>query len=627
MNNSRVADGQQVERKLAAILAADVVGYSRLMGVDETGTIAQLKALRNELMAPCIARHRGRTIKLMGDGTLVEFASVVEAVECAVEIQQATTARQTGIAEEKQLAFRIGINLGDVIIDGGEVYGDGVNIAARLETLAESGGLCISGMVHDQIRDKLPYAFEDRGEQTVKNITRPVHIYALSTASIIALPPAGDAARPADLLPIPEAQTGPHLQAMRADKSEQALGEGSTPPALPDMPSIAVLPFTNMSGAPEQSYFADGITEDIITGLSRLRWLFVIARNSSFAYKDRSVDVRQIARELGVRYILEGSVRAAGGRIRVVGQLIDAGTGKHIWAEKYDRDIADIFAVQDEITDHVVAAIEPHLYEEEGVRVSGKPPGSIDAWGLVVRAMGLISKVGRRQNEEAQDLLRQAIAMEPSYARAHALLSWAVWWASLCYWVPDSREAYRQAAQHAEDAVSHDRGDPWAKMTFGLCLSTAGQHDRALVELQSALNLNPSFALGRTAYGWALLRAGRYDEAIAETGKAVRLSPTDSFAGIYTAIHGLALLGARHFEEALPHLRASVTAFAEYSGHYNTLISCCGHLGLIDEAQEFIAARSRVGPPLHLSVLRQNLGRFAHCEVFVEGMRKAGVPE
>ena len=599
MNRNRVAQAQQVERKLTAILAADVVGYSRLMGVDEAGTVARLKALRAEAVDPCIARRGGRTVKLMGDGALVAFASVVEAVACAVEIQQAIAAHQNAVAAERRIAFRLGVNLGDVILDEGELYGDGINLAARLQTMAEAGGLCMSGMVHEQVRDKLPYPFEDIGEQQLKNLTRPVRVYTLSPASIAALAQGGPAPRQSC----------------------------NNPPPLPDTPSIAVLAFTNMSGGPEQSHFADGISEDIITGLSRLRWLFVIARNSSFVYRDKAVDVRQVARELGVRYVLEGSVRAAGGRIRVVVQLIDAGTGKHIWAEKYDRDLADIFAVQDEITEHVVAAIEPRLYAEEGVRVSGRPPGSIDAWGLVVRAMGLISKVGRRQSDEAQALLHQAIAMDPTYARAHALLSWALWWASLCYWVPDTREGYRQAAQHAEDALAHDPGDPWARMTRGLGLSTAGQHDRALVELEAALALNPSFALGRTAHGWALLRAGRYDEAIAETGKAVRLSPADSFAGIYTAIHGLALLGARRFAEALPHLRASVSAFAEYSGHYNTLISCCGHLGLIDEAQEFIAARARVGPPLHLSVLRENLRHYAHCEVFVEGMRKAGVPE
>ena len=289
--------------------------------------------------------------------------------------------------------------------------------------------------------------------------------------------------------------------------------------------------------------------------------------------------------------------------------------------------LQDLFAVQDDITERVVAAVEPYLYAEEGFRASNRQPDSIDAWGLVVRALSLTNKVDRRQNREAQGLLRSAIALAPDYARAHALLSWAIWWAALCYWCPDTREGYRQAAAHVQDALSLDPSDPWARMVSGLCLSTGGQHDRALGELRTALNLNPSFALGHMAFGWALLRAGRFDEAIAETRQALSLSPLDSFSGFYTAIHGLALLGARRFEEALPFLRSSVAAFAEYSGHYNTLISCCGHLGLIEEAREYIAARNRIGPPLRLGVLRENLRRFAHREIFIDGLKKAGVPE
>lgn len=428
-------------------------------------------------------------------------------------------------------------------------------------------------------------------------------------------------------LAVVESHTRLSLRPARGPAPDQTTTPAPREPAALDRPSIAVLPFANLSADPEQDYLADGIAEDIITALARLRWLFVIARNSSFVYKGRPADVRQVARDLGVRYVLEGSVRTAGRRLRVTGQLIDAETGKHIWAERYDREVQDIFAVQDDITERVVAAVEPHLYAEEGFRASGKPPDSVDAWGLVVRAIGLINKVDRRQNGDAQDLLRRAVAMEPHYARAHALLGWAVMWAVYCYWYPDRVEGYRQAAEHAHDALSLDPGDPWARMVSGLCLSTAGQHDRALVELRTALDLNPSFALGRTAFGWALLRAGRFDEAIAETGRALRMSPRDSFSGFYTSIHGLALLGAERFAEALPFLRASVAAFVEYSGHYNSLISCCGHLGLHDEAQEFVAARNKVGPPLRLGVLRHNLGKFAHCEVFIEGLRKAGVPE
>jgi adenylate cyclase len=307
--------------------------------------------------------------------------------------------------------------------------------------------------------------------------------------------------------------------------------------------------------------------------------------------------------------------------------LVDAESAKHIWAQKYDRELEDVFAVKDEIADHVLAAVEPHLYAEEGSRAASQEPESIGTWGLAARALTMLNKLDRKQNREAQDLLRRAIAMEPRYARAHALLSWAVWWGTICQWYDDMPEGYRQAAAHAEDALAYDPSDPWARMVSGLCLSTAGQHERALDELMTALRLNPSFALGSMAFGWALLRAGHFDDAIAETGRALRMSPLDSFSGFYTAIHGLALLGAQRFEEALPYLRAAVAAFAEYPGHLNSLISCCGHLCLVEEAKEFIAARNRVGPPVRIAGLSRNMRYFAHYDVFVKGLRKAGVPE
>jgi len=427
-------------------------------------------------------------------------------------------------------------------------------------------------------------------------------------------------------LSIVEAHTKLPLRALLAAPPELATASPAVAAPL-EGPSIAVLPFANLGGDPEQEFFADGIAEDILTALTRLRWLLVIARNSSFVYKGRAVDVRQVARDLGVRYVLEGSVRASGGRLRVTSQLIDAESGKHVWAAKYDRELKDIFAVQDDITEHVVAAVEPQLYAEEGVRAASRPPDSIDAWGLVVRALGLINRMERRQNEEAQALLRRAIALEPGYARAHALLGWALWWATLHLWAEERAAAYRAAAAHAQDALALDPGDPWARMVSGLCLSTAGQHERALGELRGALALNPSFTLGHMAYGWALLRAGHSEQAITETARALQMSPVDSFSGFYTSVHGLALLAARRFEEALPFLRASVAAYPDYSGHYNTLISCCGHLGLVEEAHEFMSVRNRMTPPLRCSLLRQHLGKFSHCEVFIEGLRKAGVPE
>ena len=426
-------------------------------------------------------------------------------------------------------------------------------------------------------------------------------------------------------LVIVESHTGLKLRERPDAAAATAVTEA---PSVPDRPSIAVLPFGYLGGSPEQDYLADGITEDIITALARLRWLFVIARNSSFVYKGRAVDVRQVSRELGVRYALEGSVRTAGDRIRITSQLIEAETGKHIWAEKYDRELRDVFAVLDEITEQVVAAVEPHLYAEEGFRAGGKQPDSIDAWGLVVRALSLTSKIDRPQNEEARHLLRRAIDMDRGYARAHALLSWALWWAAYCYWLPDRPTGYRESAAEAEYAVSLDPNDPWARMTCGLSLSQAAQHERALAELRAALQLNPSFALGRMVFGWALCRAGESDAAVTETARALRMSPVDSFSGFYTSIHGLALLSAQRFDEALPHLRASVAALANFPGHYNTLISCCGHLGLTREAQDFIAIRGRMGPPLRLSVLDAAISdKFVNKDVLLDGLRKAGVPD
>ena len=374
-----------------------------------------------------------------------------------------------------------------------------------------------------------------------------------------------------------------------------------------------MLPFVNMSGNPEHEFFADGLTEDIITALARLNWLFVIARNSTFVYKNKPTDVREVARELGVRYVLEGSVRVADRRIRITGQLIEAETGKHVWAERYDRVLEDLFAVQDEIAEHVVGAVEPHLYAEEGYRAARHQPGRIDAWGLAVRALNLINKIERRQNEEAREMLAAAIDVEPGYARAHALLGWAKWWAALCYWFDERREGYRQAAAHAQNALALDAAEPWARMVSGLCLSTDGQHDRALGELRVALTLNPSFALGHMAYGWALLRAGaiRRGDRRDRAGDAHSVRSTTSRASTRRSTASPCSARER-FSEALPFLRMSVAAFAEYSGHYNTLISCCGHLGLIAEAQEYIAVRNRIGPPLRLGVLRENLKSFAH---------------
>jgi adenylate cyclase len=381
-------------RRLAAILAADVAGYSRLMGVDEEGTLERLKALRRELVDPKIAEHHGRIVKTTGDGMLVEFPSVVDAVRCAVEVQQATPDRNTGLAADNRIELRIGVNLGDVIVEGDDLYGDGVNIAARIEALADAGGVFVSNTVHDHVRDRLPFVFEDLGEQQVKNIARPVRVYRV---------------RPEGPLPSPPPPAG-------EGSAHSARVGAADPPALPlpDKPSIAVLPFANMSGDPQQEYFADGMVEEIITALSRIRWLFVIARNSSFTYKGQAIDVKQVGRELGVRYVLEGSVRKAGGRVRITAQLIDTATGTHIWADRFDGSLEDVFDLQDKVATSVAGVIEPALRAAEIQRSSQRPTQDLTAYDLYLRALPESDSYERDRIRRALDLLGQAIERDPS---------------------------------------------------------------------------------------------------------------------------------------------------------------------------------------------------------------------
>src|SRR6202045_2977541 len=379
---------ERLPRRLAAILSADGVGYSRLMGMDEAGTLSRLNALRRELIDPTIAAHAGRIVKLMGDGALVEFASAVDAVTCAIEIQRQLREHHASGSEANPIQFRIGINVGDIIIEGEDILGDGVHIAARIEGVAEPGGISISEDAWRQVQDKVAANFVDTGEQSLKNIARPVRVYRVELGKQSAVEPA------APTLP------------------------------LPDKPSIAVLPFQNMSGDPEQEYFTDGMVEDIITGLSRIKWLFVIARNSTFTYKGRAVDVKQVGRELGVRYLLEGSVRKAGNYVRVTGQLIDTASATHVWAERYDRALDDIFALQDDLTMSVIGAIEPTLRQAEIERAKRKRPDSLDAYDLYLRALPLVFTAMPEFMDKALPLIQQAVAIEPDYAVAHAYIAW-----------------------------------------------------------------------------------------------------------------------------------------------------------------------------------------------------------
>jgi adenylate cyclase len=467
-----LATDARAERRLAAVLAADVAGYSRLMGIDEEGTHARLRAHFRELVDPKITEHRGRIVKNTGDGMLAEFPSVVDAVRCGVEVQREMAERNAGAPPETRIEFRIGINLGDVIAEGGDILGDGVNIAARLEALAEPGGICVSRVVRDQVRDKVDFGFEDLGEQSVKNIARPVRVYRVRGSE-----PAGGTIHALPALP------------------------------LPDKPSVAVLPFTNMSVEPEQEFFGDGIAEDVITALSRYPSLFVIARNSSFTYKGRAVDVKQIGRELGVRYVLEGSLRKSGNRMRVTAQLVEAETGTHVWAERYDRDLTEIFAVQDEIAEAVTIAIAPAIAEAEQQRAMRKPPGNLDAWAAYQRGLWHVSKATPDDNALAQKFFQQAIDLDPNFSGVYGGLALAQNQASE-FGTRGLPETLNSVEALARRAVALDSADAEARSLLSSALRMRGDHEGALAEAERALATTPNLAFAHHMLGAALTSRG-----------------------------------------------------------------------------------------------------------------------
>ena len=466
---------ERVERRLTAILVADIAGYSRLMGRDEEGTLAQLKVLRKSLVDPKIEQHRGRIVKTTGDGALVEFASAVDAVRCAVDIQRAMAERNADIPSDSRIEFRIGINVGDIILDEGDIYGDGVNIAARVETLAQPGAVCLSDAAYQQIKGKLALDITDMGEQPLKNIAHPVRVYGVRHETVSARP---------------------------------AL-------TLPDKPSIAVLPFQNMSGDPEQEYFADGMVEDIITALSRMRWLFVIARNSTFTYKGKAVDVKQVGRELGVRYVLEGSVRKAANRVRITGQLIDAGTGAHLWADRFDGALEDIFDLQDQVTTSVVSAIAPKLEQAEVERAKRKPTESLDAYDYFLRGTESLYVQTRESTIEALPLFHKAIELDPDFSSAYAM-------AAFCYtqrksggWVTDRAQETAEAARLAWKAVELGKGDAAALCRAGHTLAyVVEDFDGGALFIDRALLLNPNLASAWYSSGWLRVWIGEPEVAI-----------------------------------------------------------------------------------------------------------------
>jgi adenylate cyclase len=575
----------RVERRLAAVLAADVAGYSRLMGVDEEGTLAELKAYRHDLIDPKIAEYRGRIVKTTGDGVLVEFPSAVDAVRCAIEIQRTMAARNAAIPEDRRVEFRIGINVGDIIIDEGDIYGDGVNIAARVESLASPGEICLSDNAYQQIKGKLAFDVSDLGEQHLKNIAQPVRVYGVRLD--------GTPERPALV--------------------------------LPDKPSIAVLPFQNMSGDPEQEYFADGISEDIITGLSKLRWFFVIARNSSFTYKGKAVDVKRVSRELGVRYVLEGSVRKGGNRVRITSQLIDATTGNHLWAERYDGDLSDIFMLQDEITKKVVAAIEPKLLEAEGIRSQSRSSEDLGAWEMVIHANSLFWRLTKTESLAAIATLKRVVERHPEYAPAHSMLAFSLLLARQFGWISMEPQV-KQAEALAVRAAQLDDGDPWAHLALGLVATARRRTNEAVEEFQRALDLNPNFAAAHGYLGFALALGDRSDEAIDHSEQAIRMSPHDPQNAIFNVhIAAAHYLMGRYAEAAGFGRKAIQQRFGLPNGH-RIYAASLAQAGQIEEARAELARLQELHPENSIAWIEQNIpytpGPMAKL---LEGLRKAGM--
>ncbi|MEH2551659.1 TolB-like protein/class 3 adenylate cyclase [Bradyrhizobium sp. AZCC 2262] len=591
---------EHVERRLAAILAADVAGSCRLIGIDEEGTLAQLKALRKTLFDPKIAQHHGRVVKNTGDGAIAEFASVVDAVRCADEIQRGMAEQNIDVPQDRRIELRIGIHVGDIIIEENDIFGDGVNIAVRLEGIAEPGGISISDDARRQIRGKVDVTFEDLGSQSLKNIAEPMRVWRV-----------------------------PYGRAVPAVPNRWPVDETL---ALPDKPSIAVLPFTNLSSDPEQEYFADGMVDDIITALSHFRALFVIARNSSFAYKGRAVDVKQVGRELGVRYVLEGSVRKAANRVRITGQLVDTATGAHLWAERFDGGLSDVFDLQDQVTESVVGAIAPALEKAEIERARRKPTESLDAYTLYLRGLARFYQVASRQaNEEALRLFNSAIELDPDFASAYGR-------AAHCYaigrangWISVTSNEIAEVTRLAQRAVELGKDDPIALAAGGWALAVvvrdleagAGLIDRALV-------LNSNFAEAWSFDGWVKNWLGEPEAAIERFARAMRLSPLDpSLLRMPSGTaHAHFFLG--HYDEAASWAAMALQHNADYQPGLRIAAASNAMAGRPEKAHKALARLRLLNPTLRVSTLKDVLGPFRRAEDLLryeEGMRQAGLPE
>lgn len=582
-------------RRLAAILAADVVGYSRLMGHDEAGTLQRLKFLRKELVQPMILGHGGRVVKLMGDGLLAEFPSVVEAVACAVDIQRAMRLREPGLAEARRIALRIGINLGDVMVEGSDIYGEGVNVAARLEALAEPGGICLSGTAFDMVDGKLELAFADTGEQRLKNIQRPVRVYRLA---------GGDP---------------------RADVPTRT----TEPLPLPDRPSIAVLPFDNMSGDPEQEYFADGMVEEVITALSRLRWLFVIARNSSFTYKGRAVDVKQVGHELGVRYVLEGSVRRSGDRVRITGQLIDASTGAHLWADRFDGTLDDVFELQDQVTASVVGAIAPRLERAEIERATRKPTGSLDAYDHYLRGLACVHRWTREANREALGHFARAIERDPDFATAYGMAARCYSQGKVSSWLDDPLQAIAEVERLAGQAAVLGKDDAIALSTAGMALAyVAGRLEEGRTLIRQALALDPNLAWAWLFSSWVHVWLGEPEVAIEHVARAMRLSPQDPHVyNMQAALASAHFLAGRH-AEALSWAEMAAGQQPNHLIAVGIVAASAALAGRDEAARKAVAHLCRLDPSLRGSRIDQLMPcrRPEDLASMARGLEAAGLP-
>jgi adenylate cyclase len=583
----------RLQRKLAAILAADVVGYSRLMGMDESGTLSRLNALRREVINPTIAAHAGRVVKLMGDGALVEFASAVDAVTCAIEIQRQLRERDAGGSAADPIQLRIGINVGDIIIDGDDILGDGVNIAARIEGVAEPGGVSISEDAWRQVQGKVAASFVDAGEQNLKNIARPVRVYRL------------------ELVP-------------------RAAAEAPRPTlAPPDQPSIAVLAFTNMSGDPEQEYFSDGISEDIITDLSKLSELHVIARNSTFTYKGKPVDVRQVGRELGVRYVLEGSVRKAANRVRVTGQLTDAASGAHIWADRFDRDLTDIFAVQDELTREIISALKIKL--SAGEKNAGSGTRNVDAHDLFLRGRELLfglTKTDREIFQRYMSYFERAIELDPNFAGAYAGMSMGYTLDHQNRWSDAPAASLEKADRCVGEALAKDDGDPFAHFVAAIVGMWKKDYERWAAQADRALALNPNYAFALLSRGCLHIYTGEPGKAIPYIERAMRLDPASQH-GQYMHFLGMAHFVANDYETAVTCFKDRITNQPTTDLSRAFLASALGHLHRPDEARRIWRELKEINPRYsymdHIAQLP--FKNSADADKFTDGLRKAGLTE